>query len=229
MTKPEISAFVLVHDERESFPGTVEVLHAVLSEACARFEIVVVDDGSRDGSGELAEALALRLPGVRAVHHPVNRGYGAGVRTGIAESRYGLIFLIDGDGQFDPRELKGLIAPAETSDLVVGWRIDRADGAHRRLTGWCWNKAVALALGVRVRDVNCAFKLMRASAVKDLGLTSSGALISAEILSKAARRGATIVEVPVRHYPRRYGKPSGASPDVVAVAFWELLRMLLRR
>lgn len=225
----DLSAFVLVYNERESFIGTVEALHAVLAEKAERFELVIVDDGSRDGSGELAEALASRLRGTRVVHHAENRGYGAAVRTGLESCCGEWIFLIDGDGQFDPRELGGLIPLAENSDLVVGWRISRADGAHRRLTGWLWNMIVRLTLGVRVRDVNCAFKLMRASAVKGLCLSSDGALISAEILSKAARRGARIAETPVHHYPRRHGEPSGASPDVVAIAFWELLRMVLRR
>lgn len=224
-----VSAFVLVYDERDSFVGTVEKLHAVLTEAAERFEIVVVDDGSRDGSGALADALAARLPGVRAVHHPENRGYGAAVRTGLAECRHEWIFLLDGDGQFDPAELKDLIPLAAGADLVIGWRIARADGLHRMITGWCWNMAVRLALGVRARDVNCAFKLMRASAMKGLALTSRGALISAELLREAGRRGARIVEAPVHHYPRRHGEPSGASPAVVAVALRELLGMVLRR
>ncbi len=227
--KPEISAFVLVYNERDNFTATVKGLHAILSELCGRFEIIVVDDGSVDGSGALAEELSRTLPEVRVVHHPENRGYGAAVRTGLAACRHELIFLVDGDGQFDPRELRELIPHAAEHELVIGWRRERADGWHRKVTGWCWNALIRVALGVKVVDVNCAFKLMRASAVQDLGLTSRGALISAELLFLAGRRGASCLEVPVNHYPRKYGRPSGASPDVVAFALWELLRLVARR
>lgn len=227
--KPSISAFVLVYNELGNFERTVAGLVSVLSGLCAEFEVIVVDDGSVDGSGPAADALAAEDPRVRVLHHGANRGYGAAVRSGIAACRLPLLFLIDGDGQFDPRELERLLPLIEGCDLVLGWRRARADGAHRRLFGACWNALTAAALGVHVKDVNCAFKLMRASTVKALPLSSDGALISAELLSRARRRGAVWKEAPVEHYPRLHGVPTGASPDIVLRAFWELARLLWSR
>ncbi len=225
----ELSAFVLVYNELDNFAETVEGLRKVLADTCERFEIVIVDDGSTDGSAGQADELARRHPEVRVVRHPENRGYGAALRTGLEACRYELIFFVDGDGQFDPAELRGLLPLIAGKDMALGWRRVRADGAHRRLFGSLWNAVVRLALGVKVRDINCAFKLMRASAVKDLDLRSRGAAITAELLYLARRRGATWAEAPVSHFPRRRGRATGASPGIVLDAFWELARLLLRR
>lgn len=223
----EISAFLPAFDEVDSLRRTVgEVVAALDGLGLDRYEVIVVDDGSTDGTSALAEELAAALPGVRAVHHDRNRGYGAALRTGFAAARYDWVFLTDGDGQFDPTELRRLLPLAETSDAVVGYRRHRADHAGRRASGWLWGQVVRLTVGLRVRDVDCAFKLLRRSRLTEIGpLTADGAVISTELLVKLQRRGVRVEQVGVGHRARQAGAASGADPRVIATAFLELVRL----
>lgn len=223
-----LSAFFPARDEEGNVLAVADALLAVLPTVAERWEIVVVDDGSRDATGALADGLARRDARIRAVHHREHRGYGGAVRTGLAECAHDFVLLIDGDGQFDPAELRRLIPELEHADAVVGYRVRRADPLVRRVAGVAWNVLVRLVLGLRLRDVNCAFKLLRRSALADVDLTADGAGISAELLATLVARGRRIVEVPVGHYPRRRGRASGGSPRVVVRAWPELVRIRRR-
>src|SRR3990172_12126429 len=152
-------------------------------------------------------------------------GSGAALRTGFAATPREWILLLDADGQFLPAELERLVAAAPGADLVLGYRHRRADSAHRRFFAAVWRLLVGLLLGVRVRDTNCGFKLMRTALVQSLDLQAGGALISAELLAKARRRGAVLVEVPVTHVPRRWGRQTGGSLPVTLRAYFELARL----
>jgi glycosyltransferase involved in cell wall biosynthesis len=223
-----LSAFVPVHDEEASVVAVVEALVAVLPALAERWEVVVVDDGSRDATGRLVDGLAARDAHIRVVRHPRNRGYGAAVRSGLVACRHDVLFLIDGDGQLDPAELGRVLPLLADADAVVGRRVRRADPFLRRVAGAAWNVVVRFALGLRLRDVNCAFKLVRRSALAGVDLTADGACISAELLGGIAARGGRIVEVPVGHFPRRAGRASGGSARVVARAWPELVRIRRR-
>jgi glycosyltransferase involved in cell wall biosynthesis len=187
-----------------------------------RFEVVVVDDGSRDGTGAIAARLARSTPELRVVTHPEGRGYGAAVRSGIGAATMPWILLTDADLQFDLRELDLFVPRAARADLVVGRRARRADPLGRRLAGASWNVVVRRLFRLPVRDVDCAFKLMRASLVQGLDLTADGAMVSTELLGRALAAGATVRELDVTHRPRAAGEQSGASPRVVARAVREL-------
>jgi glycosyltransferase involved in cell wall biosynthesis len=192
--------------------------------ACAdRHEVIVVDDGSTDHTATIAAALTATLPDVRLVRHARNRGYGAAVRAGIDSSRGDWVVLTDGDRQFDLGELPLLIdtAMASGADLVAGYRLERADPAHRRAAAHAWNRLVRASFGVGVRDVDCAFKLARGDALRALALESDGAMISTELLVRAQLDGWTIAEVGVHHRPRMAGIPTGGDPRVIAHAFAE--------
>lgn len=225
----EVSAVLPAYDEEENLRRTVaEVTAALEGLGMERFEVVVVDDGSGDGTPALADALAAADARVRAVHHEHNRGYGAALRTGFAAARYDWIFLTDADGQFDPGELRLLLPLAERCDAVVGFRRERADHAGRRVNAWLWSQVVRVVLGLRVRDVDCAFKLLRRSSVAAVGpLAADGAVISAELLLKLQRAGVRVEEVGVSHRPRQAGTPTGADLRVIARALRELV--VLRR
>lgn len=223
---PSLSLFYPMHNEEGNIDEAVRRALRVLPDHADRYEVILVDDGSRDRTGELADAWVSRHPDlVRAVHHETNRGYGGALQSGIRASRYDWIFYTDGDNQFDLEELPLLLAWSDRYEIVSGYRRDRRDPLHRKLNAGIWNLAVKLLFRIPGRDVDCAFKLYRADVVRDLPLKSRGALIDVEIYARARRRGARIKEVPVHHYPRTHGTQSGAQWAVILRAGRELLAL----
>jgi glycosyltransferase involved in cell wall biosynthesis len=219
----EISAVMPAFNEEANLEQSVGRMADAL-QACARgFEIIVVDDGSQDGTAAVLERLKAAHPNLRVIRHPLNRGYGAALRSGFAAARFSWIFLMDADNQFDPSEVERLLARAAGADIVAGYRKHRRDPVLRRLNAWAFFTMVRLLFGGLVRDVNCAFKLMRRDLIERMALHSEGALINTEILVLARQLGARVVEVPVEHYPRKAGKQTGANIRVVIRAFAELL------
>jgi len=192
---------------------------------CDDYEVVVVDDGSADRTRAIAEGLRLHDRHVRIVAHERNRGYGAAVRSGFRAARMDWILLTDGDLQFDVAEVVDLAPLSREADFVAGFRVERMDAVHRRVNAAAWNRLVRGVFDVPVRDVDCAFKLMRRALVQSLDLTAEGAMVSAELVAKASAAGACFAEAGVDHRPRVAGKPSGASPRVVARAFGELVQI----
>lgn len=199
----------------------VGVLDALLSD----WEIILVDDGSKDRTGEIADRLAAELPRVRVVHHETNGGYGMALRSGFAAATKEYVFYTDGDGQFDLAELPRVLRHAGEADIVSGYRTHRAEGFRRDLNARCWGALVKALLRFRCRDVDAAFKLYRREIFDRIRLQSTGALIDAEILARAARLGCSIRNVPVSHYPRQVGMQTGANPAVILRAFRELVAL----
>lgn len=219
----EVSAVMPAFNEEQNLPQSVARLAAALTNQARSFEIIVVDDGSRDGTAAVLEGLKGRYPMLRIVRHPTNRGYGAALRSGFDSARFAWVFMMDADNQFDPEEIGKLLDRAGDADIVAGYRQNRRDPLPRRLNAWAFFTLVRLLFGYLARDVNCAFKLFRRDLLARMALHSDGALINTEILVLARRMQARIVEVPVHHYPRTAGTPTGANPRVVLRAFRELL------
>jgi glycosyltransferase involved in cell wall biosynthesis len=224
----ELSYFFPAHNEEANLPGLVEEALAALPALADRFEIVIVDDGSRDATPRLADELAERHPEVRAVHHPVNLGYGAALRSGFAASRFERLAFTDGDRQFRVADLAPLLArldAADRPDVVVGYRIHRADPLVRTVYARLYRLANRIFFGLKVRDVDCACKVFRRSALEGISVESGGAFFSAELLIKLQAAGHRIAEVGVPHYPRTAGSPTGARVSVILRAvrdFWNL-------
>ena len=237
MRVPELSYFFPAHNEAENIEALVAEALVVLPTLAERFEIVAVDDGSRDGTPAIADRLAAANPDtVRVVHHAVNQGYGAALRSGFGASRFELVCFTDGDRQFKLVDLGRLLdrqRQADSPDVVVGFRLKRADPTIRLAYARAYRFALRLFYGLGVRDVDCACKLFRRAALDGVRLESSGAFLSAELLIKLKARGRTIAEVGIPHYPRTAGQASGANPKVVFRAvrdFWRLrLRLWFRR
>ena len=227
MTRPaavlDISAVLPAFNEAGNLEQSIGRVAKALAHYARTFEIVVVDDGSRDDTATLLDRLKTQYDELRVVRHPVNRGYGAALRSGFEAARLGWIFLIDADNQFDPEEVGRLTARAADADIVAGYRQHRRDPLSRRLNAWAFFTLVRMLFGPLGRDVNCAFKLMCRDLLAAMDLHSEGALINTEILVLARQVHARVVEVAVSHYPRTSGRQTGANPRVVLRAFAELL------
>jgi glycosyltransferase involved in cell wall biosynthesis len=232
-----LSYFFPAHNEEANVRGLVDEALETLPAIAETFEIVIVDDGSRDATGAIADELVAAHPGVvRAVHHPVNLGYGSALLSGFRAARYEFVAFTDGDRQFRVADLARLterLAEPDQPDAVVGYRIKRADPLVRTLYARAYRVANFIWFGLRIRDVDCACKLFRREALAGIAIESGGAFFSAELLIKLRAAGRTLVEVGVPHHPRTAGSPTGAKPSVVLRAvrdFWQLrLRMWVNR
>jgi glycosyltransferase involved in cell wall biosynthesis len=209
-------------DEEENVGPLLDHALALAPRLAREFEIVIVDDGSRDRSAEIVEERRRREPVVRLLRHPTNVGYGAALRSGLRAARGELVFFSDADLQFDLDELAELLRHTERFDIVAGHRSPRRDSVPRRLIAWSWGRVVRVLFGLRVRDIDCAFKVFRAGVIEALPLASIGAFVNTELLVRAQRAGFRIHQVPVSHRPRRAGQPKGARPRVLWRALVEL-------
>lgn len=222
----ELSIFFPFYNEEANIERVVRAALEAAPNFADKFEIIAVNDGSRDRTGEIAERLASEFPGVvRAAHNNPNLGYGGAVARGLREAKYDWIFFTDGDGQFDIREMDKLITLLEKCDFAVGYRMKRADPLIRRTNAFCWGMLVRALFGLKVRDIDCAFKLLPRSLIDKIELRSQGALISTELLARARYRGLRIAEVGVNHYPRVAGQQTGANLRVILRAFRELFKL----
>jgi len=222
---PGLSVFLPSHNEEANVERVVRGYLAALPKFADDYEVIVVDDGSRDRTGAIADRLASENPRVRVVHHEVNRGYGGAVISGIRAARMPYVLLSDGDGQFDPEDIAKLIAFVPEYDVVAGRRSRRADNFVRKLNGKAWTLLVKMLLGVGISDIDCGFKLFKREFLERIELRARGAMISTELMARLAGLGAKVREVEVRHLPRLAGEQSGANFAVVARAFRELFAL----
>ena len=202
----------------------VDTLLAELPKIFGDFEIVIVNDGSKDNTGEIADRLARKHDIVRVIHHPTNFGYGGSVKEGYYAAKKELVCLFPGDGQFDIRELRKLLPLMDRVDIAATYRIDRCDPFHRKVNQFIYNKAIWLLFGIPFRDIDCGFKLMKTKIFKVIELETVGALIDAEFYFKSKRKGFSYEEIGVTHLPRDFGVSTGAKFYVVFHAVFEILR-----
>lgn len=227
-SRPSISAVLPAFNEEAVIAQTVRHVAEVMRRVTDDFEVIVTNDGSRDRTGAVLAALQEEEPALnlQVVTHAVNQGYGAALASGFDAARKDLIFMTDGDKQFDVSEIvKFLPELDEQTDLVIGWRFKRADPPMRLLNAWGWKQLVNGLFGYTARDVDCAFKLFRRRVWQSLTVHARGATFSAELLIKARRLGFNVKELPVSHYPRTAGSPTGARPAVIVRAFKELFQL----
>jgi len=227
--KPTISFFFPACNEEETVEELARRADLVLRDLASEHEVIIVDDGSTDRTGEIADALARENRRIRVVRHPKNQGYGIALRSGFAAARYDLIFYTDGDLQFDVAELSKLLPLIREADIVSAYKIRRMDGWERRVVSWVYNMSLKLFFGLPIRDVNCGFKLYRREVFDRITLRSTRGLIDAEVLLKARRAGFRIVQVGVTHFRRRSGGSRYRVREIVRtmtqmVGLWRELR-----
>jgi len=221
----KISLVLPASNEEENIGHVLAEAGHVLERVAEDYEIIVVNDGSTDGTQTVLERLSQGDRRIVILRHERRKGYGASLKRGLAVATGEAVFFTDADQQFDLEELPLLLEWIPRYDIVVGYRRKRLDGIGRRFLGWAWSKIVRLFFRLKVRDVDCAFKLFTKEALDSIPIASVGAFVNTEILVRATKRGFRIKEVPVSHYPRKFGRQSGAHPRVVVKAIVELLRL----
>jgi glycosyltransferase involved in cell wall biosynthesis len=220
-----LSLVLPAHNEAENIEIVVQQALKILPAFTGDFEILVVNDGSRDATGAIIDRLAAEDARVRAVHHPRNRGYGAALTSGFEASAGDFVMFMDSDRQFDIADLALLSPFVGRFDIVAGFRKERQDEFHRKLFAETFNLVVRILFGVHMRDIDSAFKVFRGDMLRSLELTAPGALINTEIQAKLRRQGASLVQIGVNHYPRVAGSATGGSFRVIARAMKETIRL----
>lgn len=225
-----LSLFFPAYNEEANLGPTVEKAIPVLKKVAEKFELIIVNDGSKDKTQEVAEKLKEKYAFIKIITHNPNQGYGVALRSGFYNSQYAWIVFTDSDGQFDFSEVERLIEKSIGADMVVGYRINRQDSVTRKIFGQGWTLLANLLLGLRVKDIDCAFKLIKKEVIDKIPKLQStrGGMISPELVGKARKAGFKIVEVGIHHFPRREGKQTGANLKVIFKSFVDLGKLWWR-
>jgi glycosyltransferase involved in cell wall biosynthesis len=226
-----LSFFFPALNEEDHVEAMVRDALAVLPSFANDIEVTVIDDGSTDRTGQIADDLAKSDTRVRAVHHGTRRGYGGAVRSGLLSATKEFIFFTDGDRQFEIADVRRLIEAIDDVDAVIGYRLKRQDPPRARFVAWVYNRVIRVLFFGGFRDVDCAFKLFRREVFQRVPLErvrSNGAFFSAELLITLRRAGIRMREVGIPHYPRTAGKAKGQQPKVILRAIRDVLRLRLR-
>lgn len=225
----ELSVFLPAYNEEENLEKTATDVLKILPRVAKKWELLIIDDGSKDKTGEIAKKLAQKNKQVRVITHSPNRGYGAALKSGFYNAKYKWVAFTDADGQFDFSEISGFIEKqAKTgADLVIGYYLKRQVPMVRIIGSRFWELAVFLFFGLRVKDIDCGFKLIRAEVFKKIPKLEAerGPFISSELLIKAKKDGFKIVNLGVHHFLRKGGKATGASFKVIASGLSDLVRL----
>ncbi len=227
MKQISLSIFFPAYNEEANIRETVEKTIRVVGESpwVSDYEIIIVNDGSSDRTRQTAEQLAQAHPNVRLINHDTNKGYGAALLSGMQAATKEYVFFTDADLQFDILELQNLLVHVPDYEVVIGYRAPRRDPLMRLLNAKVWNALNRALFGLRVTDIDCAFKLFKRKLIERLPLRSRGAMISAELLIRLKRSAVRIKEIPVTHLPRKSGSPTGAKPSVIIKALREMVSL----
>jgi glycosyltransferase involved in cell wall biosynthesis len=227
-TRPGLSIFFPAYNDAGTIASLALVAHMTARELTDDYEVIVVDDGSPDHTGTLLDEMARHFSWLRVIHHPRNRGYGGALRTGFASAQKDLIFYTDGDAQYDPREMVKLFqALGPEVDFVNGYKIGRSDPLHRIVIGRLYHTFVRAIFSLRLRDVDCDFRLMRRQVFDKVALTRSSGVICVELMKKVQDHGFRIAEVPVHHFHRSYGRSQFFNFRRVGRTLLDLVRLWL--
>lgn len=226
MELKSLSVFMPAFNEEDSIASTVEGVVKVLKTMNLDWEVLIVDDGSKDKTADVVKGLEKKFPGVKLVSHPKNKGYGHALKTGFASAKYPWVAFVDSDGQFDFAEIKKLAVKTGEADVILGYRLNRADPFQRRIFTWGWKMLAMILLGLNVRDYSCGFKLIKKKVIEDISpIESEEKVTQIEMLIKAKKRGYKFAEVGVHHYARTAGVPTGANLSVVLTSFNDMLKL----
>ena len=225
-----LSVFFPAYNDAPSLPALVRKTFAILDRYVADYEVIVVNDGSQDNTGEVLAELGREFaPFLRVETHPQNRGYGGALRTGFASATKEFVFYTDGDSQYDVAELPLLLeAVTPATGLVNGYKLERHDPAHRVWIGAVYNVCARLLFRIRIRDIDCDYRLIRRALLEKFHLTSTSGTICVELVRRLELSGCEVKEIGVHHFPRLYGRSQFFRLRSLAVTFYQLLRLWVR-
>jgi glycosyltransferase involved in cell wall biosynthesis len=226
MRKPGLSIFFPAYNDAGTIASLVLLAHMTARELTDDYEVIVVNDGSPDHTGALLDEMARHFTWLKIVHHAKNRGYGGALRTGFETASKELVFYTDGDAQYDPREMTLLFQSLGPDvDFVNGYKIGRSDPLHRIIIGRAYHGFVRTVFGLRLKDVDCDFRLMRKRVFEKVRLTRSSGVICVELMKKVQDHGYRIAQVPVHHFHRTYGKSQFFNFRRVSRTLLDLIRL----
>lgn len=226
MNLKSLSVFLPAYNEEDSIKSSVEGVVKVLNDLKIDWEVLVINDGSKDKTAEAVKLLEKKYPNVRLVNHETNKGYGHALKTGFAQAKYPWVGFVDSDGQFDFAEIKKFIEKTDKADVILGYRLNRADPIQRRIFTWGWKMLAMVLLGLNVKDYSCGFKLIKKKVIEDISpIESEEKVTQIEMLIKAKKKGYKFAEVGVHHFPRTAGVATGANMSVVKKSFADMLRL----
>lgn len=224
-----LSVFFPAYNEEKNLEKTVMEAFDVLKKIPIIFEVLIINDGSSDGTGAVADKLAKKYSQVKIISQQ-NGGYGMALRAGLKNAKYEWIVYVDADGQFEFSEISSFLPLCDDADAIWGYRLKRKDPFYRSVFSFCWGRSARFLTGIALKDLNCGFKMFKKKAIESIWPLEStrGAMINPELALKLNKSGFKILEVGVNHYPRLYGKPTGASPIVVVKSYLELFQLWLK-
>lgn len=222
-----ISAFAPCLNEEKNLEPLIHSLNTILPQVATKYEIIIINDGSTDNTKTLLKNLSKKYQHLRYIHHPKNLGYGATLQTGFKAAKNDWIFFTDGDRQFDVTELTQFVPWTKSFNAILGFRKKRAEGNLRAFNAYLFKLFIDILFRVNVKDIDCAFKLIKSEAIKSLSLKSTGAMISAELLYRLKKRGEKFKQLSVTHLPREFGTPTGNNPKVIIKAGYEALKLYI--
>ena len=217
--------FPAYHDEKNIVKVVQKAVEVLESLNLTDYEITIIEDGSPDDTGKVADELAKQFAKVRVIHHETNMGYGATLWEGFTTARFEYVFYTDGDNQFDLEELRKFVALLPYCDMVIGYRKKKQYSFYRKVTSFVYNYILRIAFNIDFIDIDCAFKIIKTDLFKKISVSTKDAFIDAEIMINACMHGYTFTEIGVRHLPRLDGISTAARPSIIFKTIWEILQL----
>ena len=223
----QVSFFCPAYFEEKNLPILIPKVISLLSKITDQFEIIIIEDGSPDKTGEVADNLSNQYPCIKVIHHHTNLGYGASLRDGFYNAKYEYIMYTDGDIQYDVNEFIPYIHLLSNADIISGYVTKKALTPLRKIQSVVFNLLVKILFFVNIKDINCSMKIYKRKVLDSISIKSTSAFIDAEMLIKAKRLGFSIAQFPVTHYPRNSGEASGAKFSVIISTIKDMIKFRL--
>lgn len=224
---PEISFFCPAYHDEGNLPKLIPVVFDFLSRVSKKFEIIIIEDGSPDKTGEVADSLARHYPYLRVIHHPKNMGYGATLRDGFSSAKYNYVMYTDGDNQYDVREFEPYLSLLKDVDVLSGYAVTKAVTLRRKFQSVIYNLFIQLLFWTNLRDINCSMKIYKKNVLDSIEIKSASAFIDAEMLIRVRWSNFKIAQFPVTHYKRDRGLASGSKPSLIGNTIKDMIKFRL--